>query len=489
VTPAEDQRSAHARAGQGPTAGSMLGPARNPSEITSAPLALPAPGDTVLLDSGGTGVVGAMLGQGGQGAVFLLRIAAPAHNSESGGRDDSTDTTLHHELALKWYFPRNATPAQEWSLRELIERGSPDERFLWPQDLARPTPDARTGGFGYVMRLRPEQFCGLVDLVSGRVDVPFRTLATIGMHLAHGFLALHNDGLCYRDISFGNVFFDPATGDVLICDNDNVGIDGASTSTVRGTPYFMAPEVVIGHVLPSKNTDLWSLAVLLFYLLIVHHPLEGRRALEYQWWDEDAMRDLFGTRPVFIFDADDTSNEPVPGYHDNALVLWPLYPTFVRDLFRQSFGRGVNDPIDGRVRESVWRNAMARLRDVVVYCPGCGRQNLYDDLGAATPCWSCAASIPPPLRLRFGRHLVVLNHDTQLYAHHLRRNYDLTTAVAEVARHPTDPTIWGLRNLTDRPWIVTLPGRDPTELAPSRSVTLVVGLEITIDGANVTVEG
>ena len=79
-------------------------------------------------------------------------------------------------------------------------------------------------GFGYVMRLLPEGFRGLIDRVTGRVDLSFRVLATIGFELANAFLALHSRGLCYRDVSFGNVFFEPTTGRVLICDNDNVAL-------------------------------------------------------------------------------------------------------------------------------------------------------------------------------------------------------------------------------------------------------------------------
>jgi serine/threonine protein kinase len=38
----------------------------------------------------------------------------------------------------------------------------------------------------------------------------------------------------------------------------------------------MAPELLLSDV-PSRQTDLFSLAVLLFYMLLVHHPLEGKR--------------------------------------------------------------------------------------------------------------------------------------------------------------------------------------------------------------------
>ena len=98
----------------------------------------------------------------------------------------------------------------------------------------------------------------------------------MGVHLADKFLQLHAKGLCYRDISQNNVFFDPANGDILICDNDNVAVDGNVTG-VLGTARFMAPEVALGKTLPTTQTDLYSLAVLLFYILFNHHPFDGAK--------------------------------------------------------------------------------------------------------------------------------------------------------------------------------------------------------------------
>jgi serine/threonine protein kinase len=50
----------------------------------------------------------------------------------------------------------------------------------------------------------------------------------------------------------------------LIADNDNVSVDGAGVLGVLGTPRFMAPEIVRGETVPSTQTDLFSLSVLIF---------------------------------------------------------------------------------------------------------------------------------------------------------------------------------------------------------------------------------
>jgi DNA-binding helix-hairpin-helix protein with protein kinase domain len=402
-----------------------------------------------------------MLGQGGQGAVYELAM------------------TSRESLALKWYHPRSATRAQRVALEHLIDRGAPSDRFLWPTDFVR--TDAETTGFGYAMPMRPPEYVSLVALMREKVHASFRTLATVGLELAHAFLILHSEGLCYRDISFGNVFFDPTSGRVLVCDNDNVAIDGETSSAIKGTAYFMAPEVMRGEALPSRTTDLWSLAVLLFYILLVHHPLEGRRALAHACWDEAAMRDLFGDHPLFIFDPLDNSNEPVPGVHDNALAYWDLYPKFVRDLFTTAFTTGIADAKNGRVAESVWRSAMARLRDAIVYCSSCGRQNIADDPANAPTCWMCGTMIVLPPFLKLGRNLVALDHDTRIFNHHLRRDYDFKNAVAEVTRAPHDPSMWGLRNLGTSTWRATTGEGAEFDVQPGRVVAIVPGSRLAFD--------
>lgn len=288
-------------------------------------------------------------------------------------------------------------------------KGPPNDKFLWPIELvsADNIPD-----FGYIMPLREERYKSLFDLMKHRIDPTFYDLATAGLHLSHSFLQLHSQGWCYRDISFGNVFFDPENGDILICDNDNIAVDDiAIKSDVKGTLGFMAPEIVRGNELPSTKTDLFSLAVLLFYMFMVHHPLAGKREADIKCLDQAAMTKLFGTEPLFIFDPYDHSNEPVKGYQDNPLLYWPIFPQFLRDLFTKAFTDGIKDPLNGRIRESQWRAAMVHLRDSILYCSSCKAENFNDtdafrqSGGKPNPCWSCKRNITLPFRIRIDNNV------------------------------------------------------------------------------------
>jgi hypothetical protein len=95
----------------------------------------------------------------------------------------------------------------------------------------------------------------------------------------------------------------------------------------------MAPEIVRGEIKPSRNTDRFSLAVLLFYMFMVNHPLEGAEEAKIKCMVIHAMNKLYGTHSIFIYDPVNTKNRPVPGYHDNAIIYWEIYPQYLKDLY------------------------------------------------------------------------------------------------------------------------------------------------------------
>ena len=411
------------------------------------------------------------LGGGGQGEVYRANL---------GGK----------QIALKWYFPHYLN--QDLNLKERLEAaiklGPPNDKFLWPMELVSASG---IDGFGYIMPLRESRYKGFVDLMKRRIEPTFRALATAGFELADSFFQLHTKGLCYCDISFGNIFFDPDSGHILICDNDNVDINNVEQSAVKGTPRFMAPEIVCGEASPSTQTDLFSLAVLLFYMFMVHHPLEGKKESEIKCFDLPAMTQLYGTEPVFIFDPHNDSNRPVPGYQQNAIDFWSIYPKFLRDLFTKAFTDGIQNPNNGRVQEAEWRPAMVRLRDSIIYCAYCSAENFYDpdhikvSGGKLHPCWSCQQQIIIPPRIRIGQNIVMLNYDTELFYHHVddQKRYDFSRAIAVVTQHPMNPNIWGLKNLSNEKWVTTKADGTVKDVEPGQSLTLTTKMKINFGKA------
>ncbi len=407
------------------------------------------------------------LGAGGQGEVYRAKLGGTV-------------------FALKLYHRQASTPEQRATIERLIEKRAPAPYFLWPMNMVE---DRQEGRFGYLMPLREARFRSTEDLMARRVTASFRALIDAALQLADGFLQLHSRGLCYRDISFGNLFIDPANGDVRICDNDNVGIAG-TPGGVLGTPRFMAPEIVRAEALPSAETDRFSLAVMLFYLLMGGHPLEGRREAEIRCLDRPAMDRLYGLDPLYVFDPADGSNRPVPGLHDNPLVFRNIYPRILLDTFERAFTEGLGDP-HGRIRESVWRNVFGRVRDLLMNCPGCGAQGFFDPEAAApTPCWRCRRPRPVPTRIVLDGAPVVLQAGTRLGGHHVRRDpFNYQPALAEVAAHPTQPGLLGLRNQSPDTWTVRRADGTVVDVPPGKNAPLVTGNKVNFGVCEAEVVG
>ena len=267
---------------------------------------------------------------------------------------------------------------------------------------------------------------------------------------------------------------------MLICDNDNVSYNGAKTG-VYGTPRFMAPEIVTGKAKPSRNTDLFSLAVLLFYMFMLNHPLEGKREARIKCMDIPAMNMLYGTDPLFIFDPDNKDNRPLAGYQDNALIFWDLYPQQVRDLFITSFTVGLRQP-NRRITEGRWMETFANLMSGMMRCQNCGSEVFYDvqkeENGVAHTCWGCQKAVTVPPRIVIGKNTVLLMSNTKLYQHHIAGNYDMETVVGEVVQNPANPKLWGIRNLSGDNWTYIKADGTQVPVPQGRSAAIARGTKI-----------
>jgi DNA-binding helix-hairpin-helix protein with protein kinase domain len=407
--------------------------------------------------------VGRLLGAGTQGLVY-----------EVAARD------VGRSLALKWYRPGSASTGQFDRISRLLGLGAPGRAFLWPIDIAR--ADNRPS-FGYVMPARDARFESLSTLMNAQVQVRLEVVCRAAANLSDAFLALHSSGLCYADISFGNLFVDPASGDIQICDNDNVCVDG-ERSDVLGTPYFMAPEIVRGEAAPSIVADRHALAVVLFYLFLRHHPLFGAREHALADLTPDSLRALLGNQPLFIFDPDDGSNRPVSVAQDNPIIIWPTLPGYVRELFTMAFTSGLRDPEAGRVTESQWRSAMRRLADLVQRCAVCGSEQFYDSADPRTECAQpqCRAALAQPALL-VTHTTVVLEPGKAIRRHHFApvRGEETDVVIGRVIRHPETGMI-AVRNASSQPWLLHREDRADAKVEPGMAVTIRSGMSISVDG-------
>ena len=405
------------------------------------------------------------IGSGTQGQVFAVELGQPGSGEQ---------------LALKWYLPGCIArdPQLRARLRQSIGLGAPNGDFLWPLALLEPR-DRQLQGFGYLMALRPDGFVGAHLHAGGALEISLQNVLRACFHLAEGFHQLHLKGLCYKDISLGNLFLDPGSGRILICDNDNVDINGKGQGSVLGTPGFMAPEVLLGLARPGSASDLFSLAVLLFRLLTRHDPFRGSRELAIRCLDEPARRRLYGEEALFIFDPVDPGNRPDPIEHSAALITWPIYPRSLQQLFEQSFGIGLRQP-ERRTLTGQWKQALARCLDQRQLCPHCNQETFPDPPGGAHSCWSCGGALPRTMELQLPHGRVVAAAGNELHPHH----FDplaveaIERPLAVLVAHPSDPSLLGLRNLSEHPWQGQLSNGQRIALEPGRTCNLAALLQL-----------
>lgn len=422
-------------------------------------------GQRIKTVSGGELEVIQKLGEGGQGVVYKVN-----YNGKP--------------LALKWYFGNKLNNADKFyrNIQNNIKQGTPTGAFLWPLEIT----EYFEGSFGYLMELRPPEYKDFSLFLLAKVHFAnIEALINTALCITNGFRELHNRGYSYQDLNDGNFFVNPKTGDVLICDNDNVAPYGENLG-IAGKCRYMAPEVVMGQKRPDSHTDRFSLAVVLYMLLFLNHPLEGKRTM-CPCLTEELERKFYGSDPVFVWDPANDANRPVRGVHTNEIKLWPLYPAFVRKTFEKAFSHEVmvgNDTTH-RVIEKEWQEVFTTLRDLTIKC-SCGSETFIDPSQQSCRCINCGKSIERPPILKVKKYHAALSPGKKLYACHVQYDSDdFKEAKGEVISSRNNPSLLGLRNDSNNTWEAILPNGSSKGYPNGQVIKLGKGIKINFGNGNV----
>ena len=405
------------------------------------------------------------LGEGGQGIVYKVLYA-------------------DRQMALKWYFPNKLSDSRAFydNLLNNIKQGTPNKSFLWPQMIT----EWYDGSFRYLMELRKNEYkdFSLFLLAKERFS-SITTLINAALKITAGFRELHNRGYSYQDLNDGNFFVNPQNGDVLICDNDNVAPYGDNLG-IAGKCRYMAPEVVVGKKLPDVHTDRFSLAVILYLILFMNHPLEGKNTM-YPCLTESNEKKIYGTNPMFVWDEKNDINRPVRGVHANEMLLWPVYPSFVRKTFQKAFSQEalIGEDITHRVIEKEWEEMLTKLRDVTIRCQ-CGDETFINPVVPVSTCINCGKSIERPAILSVKRYKVPLAAGKKIYSCHVQKySDDFRLPQGEIVRNPNNPDLLGLKNDSECTWEIIFPDGSRRSCESGKTFMIKKGLKIDFGDDNI----
>lgn len=414
-------------------------------------------GAIVHLTNGATATVKSLLGEGGQGYVYLASV---------NGKD----------MALKWYKSAPSSEPTKFynNLRQNVEQGSPSPFFIWPEYVTM----HEQGSFGYLMKLRPQGYYEFGKFLNAKQKFAnLIAIFTAAMEICEAFKALHARGLSYQDLNDGNFFIDPKTGHVLICDNDNAFPNGEK-SGILGKARYMAPEVVLGKRLPDAYTDKFSLALMLFEIIYMNHPFEGAKVAGYPCMTETIEKKCYGSEIQFILDPTNKANAPVRGLHNNVIVRWPVFPQQLRDVFVREFSNEIMQNPTKRMTEQQWLDTLTIVRDQFIICPHCGKETIVNTFESIGKCIECGKPIQMTNKLELDKRQISLTDRNLIY---LNRD---NVPDLKVEHSAQDPSALFVKNLMQESIEAQTPSGKMKIVAPGEYFPVKAGLSLKLKVLN-----
>lgn len=291
----------------------------------------------------------------------------------------------------------------------------------------------------------------------------FTSYLRMALLLAQSVRRLHSAGIIHSDLSNNNVLLDPIGRTICIIDMDTLVVKDMFPPAIQGTPGYIAPEVMDTLYLPindsrkklvTQKTELHSLAVMIYELLMYRHPLRGPKIHDPTdpKKDEDLM---MGKRAVFIEHPTDLSNRPnskwVQEYYgkkklrnNTKIVYLPwglpdktpytILGPYLSPLIEKAFVKGLHDP-SNRPQARDWEKALVRTVDNILPCSNknCTQKFFIYNEQIRPTCPYCGTQYGhqlPMLELYYTQkdnqytsenHRVVLFHGSALFTWHINR--------------------------------------------------------------------
>lgn len=392
-----------------------------------------------------------------------------------------------------------------------LEQDPPGKYFLWPVDVS----EMRDGAFGYVLDkdVDTAAYMSLADLLEERGYYENWSVTVGGaLSLITAFLQIREKQYHLLHMTEDDIFIHRKTGQVLIANTEFARKGGKakapSKNTAKNTSKnakenlwrpasvsrMVSPSCVMNQKAADQASDNHMLAVLLFEILYLQHPLEGYQAAACPVMDEEAKRTVYGAKPCFVYDGENDSNQPVRGIHNNMINRWKLYPDYVGEFFCDVFSQETLGAKKPYVSAEQWYSMFVKLRSHIVQCPSCGMENIWQT-GERCRNSKCKKPLPQPsLYYHVGERAYPVFPGANIYQCQLEpdgsiaRNDFFAVEAGRFLRPKNNSSVCHLQNLTDREWTVTDGNGDEHLLEPRETVILKAGLKLADEGTIISVD-
>ena len=156
----------------------------------------------------------------------------------------------------------------------LLDEGRALAQVRHPNVVQVMNVEQHDGRLGLVMEFLSGATMDAIVAAEGRLDA--LAGSAVAEDVCRALTAVHTNGLIHRDVKARNIIREPDGRVVLMDFGAGLSVRAAQEKeTAVGTPLYMPPEAFDGEPATPAG-DVYSVGVLLFYLVTARHPYEGQ---------------------------------------------------------------------------------------------------------------------------------------------------------------------------------------------------------------------
>jgi len=295
------------------------------------------------------------------------------------------------------------------------------------------------------------------------------------LQVCKAFKELDSKSFFIKDFDRSNIGINPQSGKV------NIGIFGC----IERLDKFKLEQIIPGrYVLPldemqnmmeePKKCIGYTLAVLLFEILLGCHPYEGRKLATMAFIKEEDIIANYGEKRVFIFDPQNDGNAPVPGEQTKVTTRWSSLPDEIQNAFIKVFVE------KQYFLPQEWSGLIEGMKKDIYTCPYCKKQT-FIKIHESRPCIWCGNSIDATfvLKNQFNEKIIPLVEGSDI-------KDDWGREVLGKVLRANDRLI--IKNVSRQTWDAFTPSGIQKQLPINGTMPVNVGIKVKIGGYTYIIE-